>query len=113
MKLHNLEVRWVHDKCPEIPKGVSIKEVNCGPRATICNIWEEESDLETPPLGTGMAVCRIQKDNWCRETGRKKSLARAMVDIPRKDRFEVWKDYFRRSPKYEGIVSTMKLNRER
>jgi len=39
------------------------------------------------------------KDNFCKETGRKISLTRAIAHLPKEERTQIWKDYFNRKNK--------------
>ena len=49
----------------------------------------------------GVTLCS-KKDNFCRETGRKISLARAVDNLDRDFRKEIWGAYFNRSKKTNG-----------
>jgi len=59
---------------------------------TICEITEKGTKNV---LFSGSSLCS-SRDNFCKETGRKIALARAIRDLPRDVRQLVWADYFSR-----------------
>lgn len=60
--------------------------------ATDCSIMVQEAKEH---LYSGTARCS-KKDNFCRETGRKISLARAMKDFNKELRKQIWEAYLGR-----------------
>lgn len=62
---------------------------------TVCMIYTGEDF--THPVGSGSARCNSKYDNYCKETGRKLSLTRALESAPstwtREKRSQVWKVY--------------------
>jgi len=76
MKALNYSVRWVHRHFPI---------------STYCDIYEENLPL---PVGSGKAICHCT-DQFCKETGRKISLARAMknANMTKNTRASIWEAY--------------------
>ena len=60
-------------------------------RATHCHIFRDEN-LEG---SIGVTVCSTD-DNFCRATGRKIALTRALQNYPREFRREIWQAYHKR-----------------
>lgn len=61
-------------------------------RCYICKLPKEDEDAEF--VGYGEAHCH-PNDNFCRATGRKIALSRAITAIPnKKTRKEIWEKYF-------------------
>ena len=56
--------------------------------ATICFVRKN-----TEAIATGWAVCN-RTDNFCKDTGRKLSLTRALSGFPRTMRKQFWNEYF-------------------
>lgn len=44
-------------------------------------------------IAYGFALCSVE-DNFCKNTGRKVSLTKALSNFPKNDRAKVWKRYF-------------------
>ena len=72
---------------------------------TMCNIWiyntydPREGAAEWTNLNYGMAKCGL-KDNFCKETGRKIALTRALRCFDDKEfRTAIWNAYFHRDNK--------------
>jgi hypothetical protein len=63
--------------------------------STICEISERGFK---EPLFVGKSVCS-SRDRFCKETGRKVALTRAIASLPRETRKQIWEDYFNRLPK--------------
>lgn len=59
---------------------------------TACSIRDEALQL----VATDLAECSL-KDNFCRETGRKISLTRAIRVFDKSVRKQIWEAYFNRS----------------
>jgi hypothetical protein len=60
---------------------------------TVCTIKDEHN----VPYLTGKASVNTDKYNFCKEIGRKLSLARAIANLPSKaDRTIIWQAYFSR-----------------
>ena len=59
---------------------------------TICDITEKGTKKV---LFSGISLCSI-KDNFCKETGRKIALTRAIRKLPREVRQLVWAEYLSR-----------------
>jgi hypothetical protein len=78
MKAGNLRIKWDH-----------IDNVLTGRHYTVCDILEEEKNIST-----GVSFCS-HKDNFCRETGRKLSLARALknTNLSKEERTVIWEIY--------------------
>lgn len=51
----------------------------------------------------GSAICH-QNDNFCKDTGRKMALTRAIVDLPRHLRRTIWAAYHNRPKKVDPVV---------
>ncbi len=67
------------------------------PGTTSCYVTDEDGHV----MGIGSAVCSLS-DQYCRETGRKVSLTRAMDDhelFPFEMRKTIWAQYFKRKEK--------------
>lgn len=64
--------------------GIAQKDV----KVTTCTITREGSNIHY----TGKAI-PSGKDNFCRDTGRKIALKRAVQSLPKKDRSAIWGDY--------------------
>ena len=62
----------------------TVHELPCSEQARPCN---------TEPHSTGVAKC-ARMDNFCKATGRKLALARALRPLPRSLRSELWANYF-------------------
>jgi hypothetical protein len=67
----------------------SIKWFHLEKKITSCQIWDGNVFKDG-----GVAECAIH-DNFCRETGRKLSLARAMknANLPKEERKVIWEIY--------------------
>ena len=72
-------VKWLY-----VPKPKNTKE-------TLCHLYNDEK-MEG---SIGSAVCS-KDDNFCRATGRKIALTRALQNYPREFRREVWQAYHKR-----------------
>lgn len=83
MEADNLKIKWRHQ-----PEPHRVGE----PRGTEC-IVEDRNDPDVV-LGAGKAQLH-ENDQFCRDTGRKLSLRRALANakIPRKKRAQVWEVY--------------------
>lgn len=62
-------------------------------RHTICTVMPVETN-KFVLVGTAK---RAENDKFCKETGRKISLARAIASLPKPTRAEIWLAYFRRA----------------
>jgi len=73
-----------------------------GSRACICNLKLVHPD-ESEELYIGIAKCH-ENDNYCRETGRKISLTRAMQNstLSKHERRLVWEAYLGRKEKVQS-----------
>ena len=72
-----------------------------GKRLTVCNINQYTSEKgKMIEVGGGCAQCS-RSDQYCKETGRKVSLAKALkaIKFTRGERAEFWKAYFNRDAK--------------
>lgn len=90
-------IRWNHQ--PESPR-VLITELEDGHNMvsevaghTQCTVWQ--MDDSEPIVHEGYALCSV-KDTYNKETGRKVSLARAIQDLPKEVRTEIWGAYLAR-----------------
>jgi hypothetical protein len=79
MKAGNLTIKWYYDNA-----------------VTDCSI--ENPDLPFP-IGVGKCVC-AKSDMFCRNTGRKMSLARALknANLPKEERKVIWELYRNTKP---------------
>lgn len=74
---------------------------------TMCNIWKINKGWIFPEdewanLNYGLAKCGVN-DNFCKETGRKIALSRALKCIDDKEvRTAIWNAYFVRDGKVQG-----------
>ena len=59
---------------------------------TECYLLKEDNSI----IGVGNASCTIN-DCFCKETGRKIALARAVSTLPKPERKKVWKAYLNRA----------------
>ena len=75
MKAGSLKIRWLYRQVPIV---------------TFCDIIDNKDRL----VAEGRANC-FYKDHFCKETGRKLSLARAMksADLPKEERKVIWELY--------------------
>lgn len=65
---------------------------------TFCTVhvgpcYEKARPCGTEPAVTGVAHCSPH-DSFCKASGRKLALARALKDVPREIRRQLWADYF-------------------
>ena len=67
------------------PKGISKKGF---PHGVVCAVESSDSD----DILLGYAYCH-PTDQFCRATGKKLALTRAIEELPRETRREVWRDY--------------------
>ena len=76
MKTKKYVIKWIHD----------VKE-----RRTVCMVSDEKWRVQH---GTGMTHC-ASTDTYCRDKGRKLSLARALKDarLSKEERTEIWEAY--------------------
>jgi hypothetical protein len=60
-----------------------------------CVVWNEKGEC----VGSDKAECSV-KDHFCKDTGRKISLARAMKDakLPKEERTVIWEIYRNMKP---------------
>jgi len=79
-----LQVQWIHDSTTLLLNGEDTKL----PR-TQCLIKNGDEKV----LVKSESLCG-PTDNYCRNTGRKISLTRAIEDFPKSQRAEYWKTYF-------------------
>ena len=79
LKINNLKVRWAHRLPSNNIEGLSV-----------CNVSNEKETI----LGSGTSTCS-KEDNFCYDTGRKISLARALKqsNLSKKERNEIWEGY--------------------
>jgi len=82
MKTGNLVIKWYHDF------------MDFGQHQTCCEIVNGEFKYY------GTALCH-KKDQFCKATGRKLSLARALkvAGLSKNERAKVWEDYRNMTPK--------------
>ena len=84
MKTNDYVIKWNH-----IYVDPSAPSTGAGCFNTVCVLSEENK-----PFGYGVAICS-HKDNFCKDTGRKISLARALknANIPKEERKSIWEVY--------------------
>jgi hypothetical protein len=63
-----------------------------GPPVTFCTVWAQTGQV--PRFRCGSAYCSI-RDQFCRATGRKLALTRAVADLPKHVRKAIWDGYWR------------------
>lgn len=64
-----------------------------GAKGSSCTIEEMVGETRVF-VGTGVALCSV-KDQFCKETGRRVSLARAIKEFKRTERAQIWQAYWR------------------
>jgi len=75
MKLHNFYAEFQYDQTSG---------------TTVCSLLNGEKSL----LSTGNSHCSV-RDNFCKDTGRKVSLGRALkvLDLPKEGKKKIWEAY--------------------
>lgn len=81
----------------------AVKWWHNAPFNTQCQIWELDSSTVIPRFGG--AQCS-PKDHYCKETGRKISLAKAIEDFPKKIRQVFWNTYLNRTKVKDNVIVT-------
>jgi hypothetical protein len=78
---------------------------------SVCNIWTEEQIEQikeqrkqglyptVEPLFEGTAYCSACEKQFNRRTGRKRSFAEALANLPHAEREKWWKGYFQAFPR--------------
>jgi len=61
-------------------------------KQTLCTIEESTDNCEWMPLITGVAYCSL-KDHYCKETGRKIFMTKAIAKFPKEVRKLIWNAY--------------------
>lgn len=94
MKTEKYQVRWYHQFVDE-----SAPDKSAGHHRTYCVLLNKSGLF----LSDGESICS-PKDNFCKDTGRKLSLSRAMGNLPedrmsKEERKEVWEAYRQMKPK--------------
>lgn len=86
MKAGNYSIKWLYRHVPIV---------------TYCDIYDNSQPDRVIPITTGAARCH-SNDHFCREKGRKLSLARALknANLQKEERKEIWESY--RSMKPSG-----------
>jgi len=81
LKVKDYEIQWEHSYC--VTNKYPIKA------GTVCRL-QGDRGVET----SAEALCS-KKDNFCKDTGRKISLSRAMqkAELPKKERTLIWEAY--------------------
>jgi hypothetical protein len=80
---------------------VSFTHDNAGTQSfgtTDCTVWSTEHGLrreEGEIVGEGFAT-KVPGDQYCKETGRKYALTRALASLPRPVRSQIWASYWAR-----------------
>jgi hypothetical protein len=62
------------------------------PPVTVCTVWAQTGQV--PRFRHGIAYCSIH-DQFCRATGRKLALTRAVAALPKHVRKAIWDGYWR------------------
>lgn len=83
------EVRWFHTNNHTANRKKSMTE---------CLIVKHIDENLKQAMGNNIAKCS-KRDNFCKETGRKVSLARAIEAFDKPVRTEIWKAYLNRKVK--------------
>ena len=90
MKAGNLKIKWYHD---------NLFYSNGSKHFTACVLSRIMDDQSEEVLRLGGAYCS-KNDTFCKDTGRKLSLLRAMkkADIPKEERKVIWEVYRNSKP---------------
>lgn len=92
MKAGNLTIKWRHgSEIGTIPTRNPLKrKIIVRHNRTFCELFDEKGNL----IQSGYSLCATG-DCFCKETGRKLSLARAMknANIPKEERRVIWEIY--------------------